>query len=135
MRTNKFSIGGLIGLHVSSVVFEVIRTISSLFIIFVVVCEKILSPQKRKSNQSQLTKQTQENKKQQKQHVFARTKTSKRVKVVCFVFWCFFLLLKYYFLTLTEGTRKIFPGEFPCQISLVNPPQFFSNCKYYKAGA
>ena len=35
----------------------------------------------------------------------------------------------------TEGTRKIFPDEFPCHISLVNPPQFFSNCKYNKAGA
>ena len=30
-RTNRFSIGGLIGVHVSSIVFEVIRTVSSQF--------------------------------------------------------------------------------------------------------
>ena len=30
MRTNKFLIGGLRGVHISSVVFEAIRTISSL---------------------------------------------------------------------------------------------------------
>ena len=34
MRTDKFSIGGLIGVHVSSVVNEAIRTILSLFIFF-----------------------------------------------------------------------------------------------------
>ena len=34
MRTNKFSIGGLIGVHVSSIVYEVIKRISSQFIFF-----------------------------------------------------------------------------------------------------
>ena len=34
MRTNKFSIGGLIGVHVSSMVNEVIRTIENQFTIF-----------------------------------------------------------------------------------------------------
>ena len=29
MRTNKFSIGGLIGVHVSNIIYEVIRTILS----------------------------------------------------------------------------------------------------------
>ena len=45
----------------SSSIFEVIRTILSLFIFFL---EKILSAQKRKSNQNQPTKQKQANKKQ-----------------------------------------------------------------------
>ena len=45
----------------SSGIFEVIRTILSLFIFFL---EKILSAQKRKSNQNQPTKQKQANKKQ-----------------------------------------------------------------------
>ena len=44
--------------------------------------KKILSTHKFKSNQNQLTKQTQANKKQQRQW----TKTSKRGKIVCFVF-------------------------------------------------
>ena len=52
--------------------------------------EKILNAQKRKSNQNQLTKKKQANKKQQRQEVFARKKTSKKVKVVYFAFWCFF---------------------------------------------
>ena len=52
--------------------------------------EKILNTQKRKSNQNQLTKQKQANKKQQKQQLLARTKSSKRVKIVCFAFWSFF---------------------------------------------
>ena len=52
--------------------------------------EKTLNAQKRKSNQNQLNKKKQANKKQQRQEVFARRKTSKKVKVVCFAFWCFF---------------------------------------------
>ena len=64
MCRNKFWIGGLIGVHVSSIVNEVIRTILSLFIFFY---RKILSAQKLKSNQNQQTKQKQANKKQQKQ--------------------------------------------------------------------
>ena len=53
MRTNKFFIGGLIGEHISNIVNEVIRTISSQLIFFY---EKVLNAQKRKSNQNQLTK-------------------------------------------------------------------------------
>ena len=75
MRTNKSSIGGLIGVLVSSTVNEVIGTISSLFSFFY---ERILNAQKRKSNQNQLTKQKQANKKQQRQQFFACTKTFKR---------------------------------------------------------
>ena len=52
--------------------------------------EKTLNAQKRKSNQNQLNQKKQANKKQQRQEVFARRKTSKKVKVVCFAFWCFF---------------------------------------------
>ena len=51
--------------------------------------KKILNPQKLKSNQNQLTKYKQVNKKQQRQKVFACTKTSKRVKVA---FFCFLVL-------------------------------------------
>ena len=54
--------------------------------------KKLFDTQKRKSNQNQLTKQKQANKKQSRQQVFARTKTSKRMKVVCFGFCCFFTL-------------------------------------------
>ena len=52
--------------------------------------EKFLNIQKRKSNQNQLTKQKQTNKKHQRRQVFMCTKTSTMVKVVCFAFWCFF---------------------------------------------
>ena len=46
MCTNKFSIGGLIGVHVSNIVNDVIRTILIFFY------EKILNVQKRKPNQN-----------------------------------------------------------------------------------
>ena len=71
----------------SITVFEVIRTILGLFIFFY---KKILSGQKRKSNHNQLTKQKYANIKQQRQQFFAHTKTSKRVKIFCFAFCCFF---------------------------------------------
>ena len=72
--------------HCSSILNEAIRTLSSQFI---VSYEKILSAGKRKSSQNQPTKQKPVNKKQQSQQLFARTKTSKRVEIVCFGFWCF----------------------------------------------
>ena len=53
MLTNKFSIGGLTGVHVSSIGNEVIRTISIFF------NQKILNAQKRKSSQNKLQKQKQ----------------------------------------------------------------------------
>ena len=56
MRTNKFSIGGLIGIHLSSSVFMVIRAISSQFIYLFTFYENILNAQKSKSNQNQQTK-------------------------------------------------------------------------------
>ena len=56
--------------------------------------EKFLNAQKRKSNQNQLTKQKQANKKQERQQVFARTKTffahKKRVKICLFCFLVLF---------------------------------------------
>ena len=90
--------------NISSIVNEVIRTISSQFIFF------YENAQIRKSNQNQLTKQKQANKKQQRQQFFERTKASKRVKVVCFAFLCaqnlfvtsFTILLRY---TPTNCTR------------------------------
>ena len=79
MHTNKFSIRWLTGAHISSIANEFIRTILSLFY------EKILNAQKRKSNQNQLTKQKQVNKKQQTQQ-FLCTKTSKKEKIVYLAF-------------------------------------------------
>ena len=57
MHTNKFLIGGLIGVHVSSIVNEVAKTILSQFIF---LYGKILNAQKRKSkstNKIKLSKQ------------------------------------------------------------------------------
>ena len=67
------------------------RQFQASFFFFVVffVFFLILNAQKRKSNQNQLTKQKQGRKKQQSQQVFARAKTSKRVKTIYFAFWCF----------------------------------------------
>ena len=67
---NKFSIGGLKGVHFSSILFEVIRTISSLFFLLFFFYKKILNAQKYKLSQNQLTKQKQANKKQQRQQFF-----------------------------------------------------------------
>ena len=62
--------------------------ILSLFTFFY---EKILSVQKP-TNKNQLTKQKQANKKQQRQQFCARTKTSKRGKIVYLRFGAFFTL-------------------------------------------
>ena len=67
MGTSKFSIGGLMGVHLSSIGNEVIKTISSQFIFFV----KKFWAHKTKSNQNQPPKQKQVNKKQQRQQFFA----------------------------------------------------------------
>ena len=84
MRTNKFSIGGLIWVHISSIVNEIIRAILALFIISFFY-ENVLSAQKRKSRKNQLTKQKQANKKQRRQRFFL-TKTSNRGETVYFAF-------------------------------------------------
>ena len=52
--------------------------------------KKILCIQKCESNQNQPTKQKQAQTKELRQQFFTRTKTSKRVKVICFGFWYFF---------------------------------------------
>ena len=54
---DKFWIGRLRIVHFSSIVYEVIRTISSLFIIF--FNERILNAQKHVTSKNQLTKQKQ----------------------------------------------------------------------------
>ena len=69
MHTNIFSIDEFRGVHVSSIVNEVIRKIPSFFIFFY---ENILSAQKRVISKIQLTKQKQVNTKQQRQQ-FLRT--------------------------------------------------------------
>ena len=71
MRAIKFSKCGLMRVHVSSIVNEVIRTIRFLWKYFE------LSAQKRKSSKNLLIKQKQANKKQQRQR-FLPTKTSER---------------------------------------------------------
>ena len=53
MRTNKFLIGGLRGVHISSVVFEAIRTISSL-VFFIRKNIERKKAIKRKTNDFQL---------------------------------------------------------------------------------
>ena len=64
---------------ISSIVNEVIRTISIYFY------EKISSAQKCKSTKNQLTKQNKQMT-NNRGNDFSRTKTSKRVKIVCFAF-------------------------------------------------
>ena len=54
MRTNKFLKGGLIGVHASSIVIEVIKTISSLFIIF--FDEKVFARTKTRQKQKSANK-------------------------------------------------------------------------------
>ena len=59
-RTNRFSIGGLIGVHVSSIVFEVIRTVSSQFFFTKRFCEhkKHKNTSQVKTNQQNKNKRT-----------------------------------------------------------------------------
>ena len=51
--------------------------------------ENISSAQKHVTSKSQVTKQKQANKKQQRQQ-FSLAKTSKKTKIDYFSFWCFF---------------------------------------------
>ena len=62
MRTNKFSADGLIGVHVSSIVYEAIRTVSSLFIFFIKKFETHKNMPQAKTNQQNKNKQTLNNK-------------------------------------------------------------------------
>ena len=72
----------------SSIVNEAIRTILGLFIFFFL--RKDFERHKHVTSKNQVTKQKWANKKQQRQQFFASTKISKRVKIICFLFWCFF---------------------------------------------
>ena len=83
MYTNK-----LAEVHVNSIPNEAIRTISSQFNFFF-FCEKISGVQKRKSTKTNQRKLKKANEKQKKKTVFLRTKTSKKVEIICFGFWCF----------------------------------------------
>ena len=56
MCTNKFSIGELIGVHVSSIVNEIIRAITSQFFV-VVFLRKNFERKKHITSQNQLRKQ------------------------------------------------------------------------------
>ena len=51
---------------------------------------------KHVTSKNQITKQNWANIKQQRQQFFARTKTSKRVKIVYFAFWCFFYTQRFF---------------------------------------
>ena len=79
-------IGGLIRVHISSIVNEVIKTISSQFFL------RILNSQKLKSNQNQLTKQKQGRKKQQRQQVLAVQKLLRGWKPLILHFGAFCML-------------------------------------------
>ena len=85
MCTNKFSICRLIGVHVSSIVNEVIRKISSQFIFFTKKLWTYKKVNQTKTNQQNENEQTLKH----KDSNFSRTKTSKRLRVICFAFWCF----------------------------------------------
>ena len=76
-------------MHLTNIVFEVIRTISSLFIIIFLQesFKRTKTRRNQKNNQQNKNKRT---KKKQRHYFLARTKTSKRVKIVCCAFWCFF---------------------------------------------
>ena len=67
-----------------------IKNVLDLFFIFFFCYKKISATQKHVASKNQLTKQKQASTKQQRQQFFACSKTSKRVKVVCFAVWCFF---------------------------------------------
>ena len=68
MLTNKFLIGRLIRVHVSSIVNEAIKTISRQFIFFT---KKVLNVQKHIRDQNQPIRQKQASKKQQRHRFFA----------------------------------------------------------------
>ena len=78
MCTNKYSIDALIGVYVSSIVNEVIRTISNLFI--------FLTKRFRMHKNTSQTKTNYQNKIRQTKN----SKGWKRVEIVCFAFSCFF---------------------------------------------
>ena len=73
----------------SRMVNEVIKPLSS-WLMFLFFLGKDFSTQKHKSNQSQPEKQNNMRIKNNKGNTFSRTKTSKKVKIVYFAFWCFF---------------------------------------------
>ena len=83
--------GRLIRVHVSTVVNEAVKAISIQSNSFLFSKKKkILSAQKRKSNQNQPTKQKWAKKKENnKGNSFSGTKTSKKVKIVSFALCCF----------------------------------------------
>ena len=70
MRTNKFSIGGLIGIHLRGIVYlGYPDNFKPLFFFFL---DKILRAQKHATSKNRLTKQKEANTKQQRQQCFKR---------------------------------------------------------------
>ena len=90
MRTNKFAIGGLIGVHVNRIVNDTIRTISmqSFFFFFMEKLWAQKNTHKKKLTSENKIKQTENNKGDNLLH----TKAFKRVKIICFAFGCFFYI-------------------------------------------
>ena len=84
---------GLSGVHISNIVNEVIRTISSLFIYSLFILQKIFKRTKTQIKQTS-THRTRiiTQKKQQRQQFFSRRKTSKRMEII-FSFCVLVLLL------------------------------------------
>ena len=73
--------------HVNSIPNEAIRTISSQFNFFFL--RKDFERTKTQINQNQPTKTKKSERKTTKKTVFLRTKTSKKVEIIFFGFWCF----------------------------------------------
>ena len=76
---------GLSGVHISNIVNEVIRTISSLFIYSLFILQKIFKRTKTQIKQTS-TNRTRiiTQKKQQRQQFFSRRKSSKRMEIIFF---------------------------------------------------
>ena len=105
----KFFIGGLIGVHVNSIVFEDIRTFSSQFILFLwKKFERKKAGHKQKSlNKTKISKQKTTN-----TTIFCTKKTSEWGEIVYFAFWCSqrtSLLISYY--PSSSGLQKKWYGD------------------------
>ena len=86
MRTNKFSIGRLRGVHVSSIVkWGYQDNFKTNYFFFYGKISRAQKHSQAYINQQNKNKWTKNN----KGNGFLRAQTSKKVKVACFAFWCF----------------------------------------------
>ena len=86
----KFSIGGLIGVHVSSIVYWGCRgNFKSVFFFLFFFLRKDFWARKNTHKQTLANKTKNKWTKNHKGNDFLRAQTSKKVKVISFTFWCF----------------------------------------------